>query len=193
MMLRAPWSCSGPSSASCLHVGDRHDEFAVDVEYGGVGAGRPIGARHVLDAYARCRGVVEQTVAHRVAAHDADQVDAVTEPGDVLGDVAGNTSRRHRAMTGIARLVGCASGAASLEVDIGAPDDDGAGLLGEHIPTAEDHALLAQVGQVHIDRRSAGSQRRGKRGGVDQRVASKQVDDLLFPIREHLTSVSELY
>ncbi len=169
-----------------LHVGDRDDEFTVDIEHRGVGAGRPVGADHVLDTYACCRGVVEQVVAHRVASDDADQVDAVTESGDVLGDVARNASRRHRAVTGIAGLAGRPGRAACLEVDVGSADDDGAGPLGEHIATAEDHTLLAEIGQVHIDRGPAGSQRRGQRVGSHQWIAAKQVDDLLFPFREHL-------
>ena len=180
----------GPEFGGRLHVGDRDDELTVGVEHRGIRAGRPIGARHVLDTYAGFRGVVEQVVAHRVASHHADQVDAVTESGDVLGDVARNPSRRHRGVTGVAGMAGRPGLAVGLQVDVGSADDDGAGLLGEHISTAEDHTLLAEIGQVHVDRGPAGSQRRRHSGAPHQRITPKQLDYLLFPVREHLTSIS---
>ena len=95
---------AGPARAELVgggHVGDRDQELAVGVEHGRVGAGRPLGARHVLDVHAGAARVVEQAVAQRVPPHDADQVHPVAEPGEVLGDVAGHAPGAIDAVPGL--------------------------------------------------------------------------------------------
>lgn len=96
-------------------------------------------------------------------------------------------------MTGIAGLACRRSLATGLEVDVGSADHDGSGPIGKHIATAEDHTLLAKIGQMHVDGGTTGSKRLGQRAGSHQRIAPYQVDDLLFPFGKHLMSLRHLY
>ena len=77
-----------------------------------------------IDAHARRRGVAQQGVAHRVGTDGRHQVDGGAEPGQVLGDVAAHATRRHPGRAGVARGRDQGCGAASLEVHVGAAQDD---------------------------------------------------------------------
>ena len=164
------------------HVGDGDDELAVGVEHGRVGAGRAGGPPYLLDVHAGAGGRREHLVAQAVGADRGDEVGAGAEAGEVLGDVAAHAAGGHRRGARVAGRRDDGAAAARLDVHVGAADDDHGLLLAQDVAPAEDHALLAEVGQVHVDGGPGGAELPRQRGRPDQRVATQQRDDLLLAV-----------